>query len=180
MATNGFIDEEVLNQQYTDGIITADYYINHHSQAMIDDYHRFLENNDMFDSIDSAEEYLSGEKGDDTVEGDGSLIDDDEELSTSSVSVFNEWAKNNIKLELLLGSDIASIVTLWRYNNPTEASVFKCAEQCDLGVEEVREWWNTIDFVIGSMGGVNFTMANPTEANINTIIQDAVAQAFLT
>lgn len=28
MATNGFIDEEVLNQQYTDGVITADYYIN--------------------------------------------------------------------------------------------------------------------------------------------------------
>ena len=181
MVIDGFVEEDVLNQKYADGDISARDYVKHHSQEMLDDYNRFLKNNGLQDNEGSADAFLSGEKGMDDVE----LIDADDaeedgggEEKPTSVDVFNEWTRNNLKLEMLLGSDDAAKVTLWRYGNPNSSDEHLCAEQCGVDDSEVHEWWNTIDFIVGSLGGCYFKMANPTVANMKSVIQDAVAQAF--
>ena len=183
MVINGFIEEETLNQLYTDGEISASVYVKHHSQEMLDDYNRFLETNELEDSEDSADQFLSDDDDDWdfplTKMSDGEDDNDGDDIEANSIDIFKEWTRNNLKLEMLLGSDEAVNVTLWRYNNPNSENQTLCAEQCHIDEAEVHEWWNTIDFVVGSMGGSHFTMANPTYTNMKSVIQDAVTAAFI-
>lgn len=181
MVIDGFVEEDVLNQKYADGDISAVDYVKHHSQEMLNDYNRFLENNDLQDNEESADAFLSGEWGADDAEltdSDGIEEYGSGEEKPTPVDVFNEWTRNNLKLEMLLGCDDAAKVTLWRYGNPNSNDERLCAEQCGVDDGEVHEWWDTIDFIVGSLGGCYFTMANPTIANMKSVIQDAVAQAF--
>lgn len=182
MVNNVFIDEDELNRKYTEREISALDYVKHHSQEMLDDYNRYLDINGLEDNEESAESFLSDDEDIEIVNV--PLEDADVEVGEStvnptSIDIFKEWTKNNLRLEMLLGSDDAVNVSLWRYNNPDNSSMSLCAEQCNIDETEVKEWWYTIDFVVGSLGGSNFSMINPTFANMQSIIQDAVTAAFI-
>lgn len=182
MVNNVFIDEDELNRKYTEREISALDYVKHHSQEMLDDYNRYLDINGLEDNEESAESFLSDDE--DEVIVNVPLEDADVEVGEStvnptSIDIFKKWTRNNLRLEMLLGSDDAVNVSLWRYNNPDSISISLCAEQCNIDETEVKEWWHTIDFVVGSLGGSNFSMVNPTFANMQSIIQDAVTAAFI-
>lgn len=174
------MDEERLNSMFLSRDITELDYVKLHSQGMLDAYLSFITDNNLPDNNDSATKFLEEENvsyGNEENEGNGNQ--QEEENAPSYVDIYRKWVDENEKVNILLaGSEEAAIVTLWRYNNPT-ADKKDCPAQTHLSENAVTEWWDTIDFIKGAMGGGHFSLVNPTLANIKELIFDAANQACM-
>lgn len=179
MELNGFIDEDRLDELFLDKQITVNDYVKHHSQGMLDAYMAFIKDNDLPDDDSSASRFLDEENLSMAREIDDEK-DSPSDKNDSPVDVFNLWKNDNMKLSFLMDDcSLAAKVTLWRYNNPASSDMGICASQIKEETDGVEEWWNTIDFINGSLGGGHFRLANPTLENVKTVISDAVSQAML-
>lgn len=180
MVLNGFVDEDRLDELFLDKEISCVDYVKHHSQEMNDAYMAFLRDNNLQDSEAAASRFLDEENL-----SMARKIEQMDELGTASdnigaVAVYNQWKLDGEKLnDLIAESEVASKVTLWRYNNPTSSKQALCATQTEEHEEDVKKWWGTIDFVNGSLGGGHMRLVEPTIDNVKTIIVDAALQASM-
>lgn len=178
MVLNGFVDEDQLDELFLDKEISCVDYVKHHSKEMLEAYMAYLHSNDLQDGEAAAMKFLDEEN----LSMANEIEQMDEQSSASdngeAVTVYNEWKHDEEKLNALMAeSDVASKITLWRYNNPTSSEQPLCATQIEEKEDDVKKWWNTIDFVNGALGGGHIKMVEPTLENVKTIITDAALQA---
>lgn len=180
MDLNGFIDEERLDELFLNKDISEQEYVKHHSPELLDAYLTYISDNKLPDTNEAAAKFLDEENG-----SIGSELEDFEEetpdeVNLGAVDLFKKWANDPKKVDVLLKDcEDAAKITLWRYNNPLSLEKKNCAASLLLGEDVVVEWWDTIDFINGSLGGGHFSLVNPTVGNIKALIADAVQQAYL-
>ena len=177
MELNGFLVEEEINELYFSHQITDQQYVKHHSQEMLDTYNSYLQDNGLEDSEESAAKYLEEENS-------VALLEMKEEnemeeettpsVSQSSIEIYEKWKQDvEITNSLLADNTTAAKIALWRYNHPISDDKLLCAEETETDEATVEKWWQTIDFICGSIGGTSFRLASPTLQNMETLISNA-------
>lgn len=180
MELNGFIDEDRLDELFLDKKISCADYVKHHSPEMLEAYRAYLRDNDLYDNETSASRFLDAENISMAQELEENELQAVETDNIESVAVYEEWQKDKEKLDaLVMEAEIAAKVTLWRYQNPVSSEKQLCASNIGEDIDKVEKWWQTIDFINGSLGGGNFRLIETTQDNVLTIISDAVLQATM-
>lgn len=185
MVLQGFVEEGLLNKMFLANDITELDYVKHHSQDMLDAYNYFIEEEELPDNAASAAMFMDVENisyGGREIEEDSEEDDSEEQEKDNdsmSVAIYNKWVQEKNKVDILFeGCEEAELVTLWRYNNPV-GDMDECADKLLIDKATVEKWWDTIDFINGSLGGGRFKLVNPSQSNIKSVIEDAVLQASI-
>lgn len=177
MELNGFLGEEEINELYFSHQITDQQYVKHHSQEMLDAYNIYLQDNGLEDSEESAAKYLEEDNSVAMLEMEEENEMEEEAtpaVSQSSIEIYEKWKQDvEITNSLLADNTTAAKIALWRYNNPVSDDKNLCAEETETDDATVEKWWQTIDFICGSIGGTSIKLASPTLQNMETLISNA-------
>lgn len=174
MEVTDFMDEEQLNELYLSNKITDLQYVKHHSPSMLDAYNNFIAENGLPDGEEAAARFLAEESTVAETELEAEETTGEEGVESKAVAVYTQWGKDIILIQEILDNiDMVAKITLWRYNNPISQDKQICADATDLPKETVEKWWQSIDFICGSLGGSPFNMTTPSLDNMKTVLENA-------
>lgn len=180
MELNGYIDEDRLDELFLDKKISCADYVKHHSPDMLQAYRAFLRDNELQDTEASASKFLDSENMSMAQEYEENELQDVDAGKDESVAVYDDWMQDKKRLDaLVMDNEVAAKVTLWRYQNPGSSEMQLCASHVGEEMDEVEKWWQTIDFINGSLGGGHFRLIEVSLDNVKTVISDAVLQATM-
>lgn len=187
MAKLGYLSKEQLMDSYSHGNITKAEYIMCMSTDMRGRYRRFCSQKGYDSSSKSAADkfmdlLLEEEQrrmevpvyaADSENDYDSSDKDNNTE-ETYAARIFREWNNDPDKIQDMLTSYEAGVVTKWRYMHPTNNNDEQCAMDTSVELTVVRQWWNVVDYILGSNDGYPVTPKDYNQSTIVSIIRNCV------
>jgi len=187
MAKLGYLSKEQLMDSYSHGNITKAEYIMCMSTDMRGRYRRFCSQKGYDSSSKSAADkfmdlLLEEEQrrmevpvyaADSENDYDSSDKDNNTE-ETYAARIFREWNNDPDKIQEMLTSYEAGVVTKWRYMHPTNNNDEQCAMDTSVELTTVRQWWNVVDYILGSNDGYPVTPKDYNQSTIVSIIRNCV------
>lgn len=189
MAKLGYLSKEQLMDSYSHGNITKAEYIMSLSSNMRGRYRQFCSQKgydtssklaaDQFMDLLLEEEQKRMEVpvytySTDNAENNNSSDKNKTTEETYAARIFREWNNDTDKIQAMLNSYEAGVVTKWRYLHPTNNSSEQCAMDTSVELTVVRQWWNVVDYILGSNDGYPVTPKDYNQSTIVSIIRNCV------
>ena len=190
MAKLGYLSKEQLMDSFSNGSITKAEFIMSMSSDMRGRYRQFCSNKGYDTSSKSAADkfmdlLLEEEQrrmevpvyayaADNTENNNGSTDKNNTTEETYAARIFREWNNDPDKIQDMLTSYEAGVVTKWRYMHPTNNNDEQCAMDTSVELTVVRQWWNVVDYILGSNDGYPVTPKDYNQSTIVSIIRNCV------